>query len=210
MPLVGPQRQWCMINDVIWIGINWHSLTFLCHCLKASQRSVEEKLQIVESNWRIFSCHCCVITWIFFRECLRSSILKSSRACAQCCIGGWVSNHRASSNSSCPAFQQARGKPSEIVIGKMANPRIQERTPSRWGSVWSPEVGLNSILPCELMSDRGEGDMPKKWWRESSSGEPSRQWRSSRWWCSGPAAWASLPSPSSSSPATSWKSTTPL
>ena len=146
----------------------------------------------------------------FFRECLRSSILKSSRACAQCCIGGWVSNHRASSTSSYPAFQQARGKPSEIVIGKMANPRIQERTPSRWGSVWSPEVGLNSILPCELMSDRGEGDMPKKWWRESSSGKSSRQWRSSRWWCSGPAAWASLPSPSSSSPATSWKSTTPL
>ena len=146
----------------------------------------------------------------FFRECLRSSILKSFWACAQCCIGGWVSNHRASSNSSCPAFQQAPGKQSEIVIGKMADLRIQESTSGRWGSVWCPEVGLESILPRELMSDRGEGDMPKKWWRENSSGESSTQWRSSRWWCSGPAASASRPSPSSSSPATSWKSTTPL
>ena len=76
MPLVGPQRQWCMINDVIWIGINWHSLTFLCHCLKASQRSVEEKLQIVESNWRIFSCHCCVITWNFSENVWEAASLK--------------------------------------------------------------------------------------------------------------------------------------
>ena len=76
MPLVGHQRQWCMINDVIWIGINELSLTFLCHCLKVSQRSDEEKLQIVESNWRIFSCHCCVITWNFSENVWEAASLK--------------------------------------------------------------------------------------------------------------------------------------